>query len=86
MNAICDRIRGEGRITCITGLTALSVTLYERGRTAHSMFDIPVRENVSDLQLTISVFSERVEVLRHAALIMWEKFFMTNKTAIECAE
>ena len=45
VNAICNRIRGEGHIACITGSTALSVTLYERGRTAHSMFGIPVQEN-----------------------------------------
>jgi hypothetical protein len=61
VNAICNRIRGAGHIACITGLTAFSVTLYERGRTAHSMFGIPVRENASKLQSTISVFSGRAE-------------------------
>lgn len=70
VNAICDRIRGEGYIACIIGFTALSVTLYERGRTAHLMFGILVRENASDLQLTISVYSRRAEVFRHAALIV----------------
>jgi hypothetical protein len=50
------------------------------------MFGIPVRENASELQSTISVFSGRAEVLRHAALIVWEKFPMANKAAIECAE
>jgi hypothetical protein len=50
------------------------------------MFGIPVRENASDLQSTISVFSGRAEVLRHAALIVWEEFPMANKAAIECAE
>jgi hypothetical protein len=49
------------------------------------MFGIPVRENASDLQSTISVFSGRAEVLRHAALIVWEEFPMANKAAIECA-
>jgi hypothetical protein len=54
-NAICNRIRSEGRIACITGSTALNVTLYERGRTAHSMFGIPVQENSSDLVSRISI-------------------------------
>jgi hypothetical protein len=77
VNVICDRIRGEGHIACITGLTAFSVTFYERGRIAHSMFGIPVRENALDLQLIISVYFGRAEVLRHAVLIVWEKFPIT---------
>lgn len=86
VNAICNRIRGEGYIACITGSTALSVTLYERGRTAHSMFGIPVQENSSDLVSKVSIFSGRAEVLRQAALIVWEEFPMANKAAIECVD
>ena len=86
VNAICNRIRGEGRIACITGSTALSVTLYERGRTAHSMFGIPVKENSSELVSKISIFSGRADVLRRAALIVWEEFPMANKAAIECVD
>ena len=84
VNAICNRIRGEGCIACITGTTALSVTLYERGRTAHSMFGISVQENSSDLVSKISIFSGRAEVLQWAALIVWEEFPMASKAAIEC--
>src|SRR5258708_40171164 len=47
------------------------------------MFGIPVRENASELQSTISVFSGRAEVLRHPALIVWEEFPMVNKAAID---
>jgi predicted ATPase len=68
VNAICNRIRGKGHIACITGLTALSVTLYERERTAHSMFGIPVQENSSDLVSRISIFFGRADVLRRAVL------------------
>jgi hypothetical protein len=50
------------------------------------MFGIPVRENASDLQSTVSVFSGRADVLCHTALIVWEEFPMANKAAIECAE
>jgi hypothetical protein len=70
INAICDRIRDKRHITCITGSTAFSVTLYERDRTAHSIFGIPVRENASDLQSTISIYSGRAEILQHTALIV----------------
>ena len=70
VNTICNQIRGQGQIACITGSTALSVTLYERGRTAHSMFGIPVQENSSGLESKIPVNSGRAEVLRQAALIV----------------
>jgi len=86
VNAICNRLRGQGQIVCITGSTALSATLYERGRTAHSMFGIPVQEGSSNLVSKISLFSGRAEVLRRSALIVWEEFPMANKAAIECAD
>ncbi|KAH8147851.1 uncharacterized protein LAJ45_07952 [Morchella importuna] len=44
VNTIVNYLRGQGDIVFITGSTALSVTLYERGRTAHSAFGILVVE------------------------------------------
>jgi PIF1-like helicase len=68
----------EGRAV-LPGSTALSATLYERGRTAHSMFGIPIQENSSDLVSRISLHSGRAELLRQAALILWEEFPMANE-------
>ena len=42
VNAICNTLRSEGKIVVVVGTTALSALLYERGRTAHSTFGIPV--------------------------------------------
>ena len=44
MNTIIQHLRGNKHVVVIVGTTALSVTLYERGRTAHSMFGIPINE------------------------------------------
>lgn len=44
VDAICSRLRGGGQIVLIVGTSALSASLYERGRTAHSLFRIPVKE------------------------------------------
>lgn len=41
---LCARLRSEGCVPVIAGTTALSMTMYERGRTAHSAFGIPVSE------------------------------------------
>ena len=44
VDAICSRLQSEGLIILIVGSSALTATLYERGRTAHSMFGIPVKD------------------------------------------
>ena len=44
MNTIVNKLRGEGKIVLIVGTSALAASLYERGRTAHSLFKIPVTE------------------------------------------
>jgi len=49
-SALCTKLRSENRVPVITGTTALSVTMYERGRTAHSAFGIPVSQVSSYLQ------------------------------------
>ena len=44
VNAICCRLRGNGHIVLVVGSSALAATLYEGGRTAHNLFQIPVTE------------------------------------------
>ncbi|KAA8893150.1 hypothetical protein FN846DRAFT_751924, partial [Sphaerosporella brunnea] len=38
VNAIINQLRGRGSIVLVCGFDSLSVTLYERGRTAHNLF------------------------------------------------
>ncbi|KAF6514101.1 hypothetical protein HZS61_006357 [Fusarium oxysporum f. sp. conglutinans] len=86
MSTLCDYVRAEGKVVCVAGSTALSVTLYERGRTAHSTFGIPVREDSCEVVSQLSPHSARAELLRHAALLLWEELPMANKTAVQCAD
>ena len=44
VDALCSHLRSEGLIILIVGTSALAAALYERGRTAHSLFRIPVTE------------------------------------------
>jgi hypothetical protein len=39
---LCAKLRSEGHVPVISGTTALSLTTYERRRTAHSTFCIPI--------------------------------------------
>jgi hypothetical protein len=45
-----DGLRSSGHVVIVVGTTALSITDYERGRTAHSTFKVPIRQ-VSKCQL-----------------------------------
>jgi len=86
MAAICDRIRGDGGIVCVVGTTALSVIHYERGRTAHSAFGIPVQQSDEGLQSRIKPGSAHAEVLRQANLVIWEEMPMASKVVWECVD
>lgn len=44
VNTVVSHLRGNGHIVLICGSTALSMTLYEGGKTAHNLFGIPVTE------------------------------------------
>lgn len=44
MDAISSLLRGQTLIVLIVGSSALAATLYEGGRTAHNLFQIPVTE------------------------------------------
>ncbi|KAJ6019739.1 hypothetical protein N7499_003178 [Penicillium canescens] len=86
MSAMCDRIRADERIVCVTGTTALSVIHYERGRTAHSAFGIPVQESDMGLVSKVSPQSGRAELLRQASLLIWEELPMAKKAVVECTD
>ncbi|CAG8816580.1 7920_t:CDS:2 [Gigaspora margarita] len=83
INAICYKIRAAKKIILICGTTALSALLYEGGRTAHSLFRIPVEENNSNIQSTIKLNSNRANLLQAAELIVWDEIPMINKAVLE---
>ncbi|KIJ35999.1 hypothetical protein M422DRAFT_180023, partial [Sphaerobolus stellatus SS14] len=44
IDAIASWLRSQGHIALVVEFSELAATLYEHGRTAHSMFNIPVQE------------------------------------------
>ena len=44
VDAIIKKLRSEGKIVLTVGTSALAASLHERGRTAHSLFEIPVTD------------------------------------------
>ena len=86
MQKILEHLQQLRKIVLVCGTTALSVTVYPRGRTAHSAFGIPVTENPLELVSSIRFKSSRADLLRHTELIIWEELPMANKTALECTD
>ncbi|CAG8688147.1 10216_t:CDS:2, partial [Cetraspora pellucida] len=67
INAICHSIRAAKKIVLPCRTTAL---LYEGGRTAHSLFQIPVKENNINIQSTIKYHSNCADLIRESILII----------------
>jgi len=44
VDALCSLLRAQNKIVLIVGSSTLAATLYEGGRTAHNLFQIPVTE------------------------------------------
>ncbi|THH14982.1 hypothetical protein EW146_g5433 [Bondarzewia mesenterica] len=65
---------------------SLAATLYDRGRTAHHLFGIPVTENNINLQSKISVYSHRADLIRAASVIIWDELPMANRATWECVD
>ena len=74
MNCLVTSLRAQSAIVLVVGSTALSIIYYNRGRTAHSTFGIPVIEvrhpNLLNLLwLMHTVLEQFKDDLQHKALI-----------------
>lgn len=57
VDAICSALRADNLIVLVVGSSVLAATLYEGGRTAHNVFQIPVNDVRLCLHLTRSTHS-----------------------------
>jgi ATP-dependent DNA helicase PIF1 len=86
LNLLLSIVRGvRGEIALASASTGIAAMLLAGGTTAHSRFGIPVpvaEESVS----TITVTSQRAEVIREATMLIWDEISMADKRAVECAD
>ncbi|KAG1879523.1 PIF1-like helicase-domain-containing protein [Suillus tomentosus] len=76
-------LRAREQIVLIIGSSALAATAYERGRTMHHMFSIPVTDESVDLHSSIHPHSPRADLIRNASAIVWDKLPAINRAAWE---
>ncbi|XP_072058210.1 uncharacterized protein [Arachis hypogaea] len=76
------RLRSEKKIVINIAFSGIASLLLPGGKTAHSMFNIPV-ELTEDTVCRIKKDSPKAKVVRLADLIFWDEAPMTNKLAFE---
>ncbi|XP_025653144.1 uncharacterized protein [Arachis hypogaea] len=79
------RLRSEKRIVINVASSGIASLLLPGGKTAHSMFNIPV-ELTKDTVCRIKKDSAKAEVVRLADLIIWDEAPVTNKLAFEALD
>ena len=80
-----DYARGQGKIMLCVASSGLAATLLQGGRTAHSLFRIPV-DIEEHSTCNISTNSERVELIRQADGIMWDEALSSHKFNFEAVD
>jgi hypothetical protein len=76
-----------------TGIASLNHTIngHTYGFTSHSLFGIPVDEDMEimrtdQMDSTLKAESDRAELLAHADLIIWDEIAMSNCLMLDCAD
>ncbi|KAI0930671.1 hypothetical protein AcW1_010284 [Taiwanofungus camphoratus] len=86
VNAICYKLRSLGRIVLPTATSAFAAQLYPGGKTAHSTFKVPVGEEGQVLSSSVEAHDPRGELIREAAVIIWDEAPMANSAVLACVE
>ncbi|XP_016192834.1 uncharacterized protein LOC107633747 [Arachis ipaensis] len=85
LKVLSARLRYEKKIVINVASSGIASLLLPGGKTAHSMFNIPV-ERTEDTVCQIKKDSPKAEVFRLADLIIWDEAPMTNKLAFEALD
>ena len=79
----CMKVRRRKHFAVAT--SAVAAKLLKKGTTAHSAFRIPVPCGPGDT-CYISVDSELADLIREAAIIIWDEIVMCHRHCIECVD
>ena len=83
---ICHAIRAEGLIILCVASTGLACLLLPGGRTAHSMFKIPIDTLDQDSVCNIPKESLRADLLRMTEAVIFDECLMTHRHCFEALD
>ncbi|KAG2192871.1 hypothetical protein INT47_006043 [Mucor saturninus] len=82
-NALLAKVRSNGEIALACASSGIAATLLPGGRTAHSLFQIPIDIDESSVcNIKLQDFS--AQVISDSKLIIWDEAPMMNKMTFEC--
>ncbi|XP_076043607.1 uncharacterized protein LOC143026723 [Oratosquilla oratoria] len=87
LNLLLDTVRANSEIALAVASSGIAATVLHGGRTAHSMFKIPIMEHNEVKPCSIKLNSELARLIKMTSLIVWDEVVMTNKnkiTALDC--
>ena len=80
---ISSKLRSEGSIVLCTASSGVAALLLPGGRTAHSMFKIPIDGLSPESFCCISKNSARADLMRATRCIIWDEIVPQHRYAIE---
>jgi hypothetical protein len=83
---ICSKLRSEGNIVLCIASSGIAALLLPGGRTAHSMFKIPIDGLSSTSICCIPKNSMRADLMRAAKCIVWDEIVPQHRYAIEALD
>jgi len=83
---ICSRLRSEGGIVLCTASSGIAALLLPGGRTAHSMFKIPIDSLSLESVCCIPKNSMCADLMRAVKCIVWDEIVPQHRYAIEALD
>jgi hypothetical protein len=84
-NLLLDHVRSQGHIALAVASSGIAALLLDGGCTGHSRFQIPVNI-MADSTCNIPVQSDRAQIIRAAAMILWDEAPMMHRHVYEALD
>ena len=87
INLILCKVRLQNKVALAAASSGIAATLLSRGRTAHSMFKLPLEMmDGQDYAFNVPRESVTARLLKEAVVIIWDECKMANKRSVEALD
>ncbi|VDN19339.1 unnamed protein product [Cylicostephanus goldi] len=86
LNALIVHLKAVGKQVLATASTGIAATLLKGGRTAHSLFCLPIKQLHSSSIANVEPSSPTGQMLHSVDVIVWDEISMQSRFALECVD
>ncbi|KAF5349437.1 hypothetical protein D9758_014620 [Tetrapyrgos nigripes] len=83
---VCHHLRSQSKVVLCSASSGIAALLLPGGRTAHSLFKIPIDGLCEDSVCNIPKEGALADLLRTTDLIIWDEALMQNRLTHECLD